>query len=79
MPECSLTNIDGPRRGDPEYRFQKSGRVGTQNANSLQPMFLQIVREASGSIGRFKVCSAQHLAIGCDVDNRLRLRPSRHR
>lgn len=51
--------------------FEKSRRIGRENANAFQAMLFQIVGQAPGAIGEFLIGPVQYRAVGGDVEDGL--------
>lgn len=63
-----------PSRRDAVDGLEKGGRVGRENANTLEAVLFQIVGQASGAIGEFLVGAVQDGAVGGDVIDCLGIR-----
>lgn len=61
------TNVNSPGSSNSKNRLQESRSIGTQDANSGESMFLDVVSDASCPVCGFKICSPEHFVISSDV------------
>lgn len=62
-------NNDSATSNDTIYRLQKGGCVGRQDTNPSQPVLLEIVGQAAGSVCKGLVGTAQRDTVGGDVED----------
>lgn len=70
-----LTDVDRTGGGNAEDRLEEGRGIRTQDAHSLEPVFLQIERKAPGAISRFQICPTEDLVVCRNVVDSLGLSP----